>query len=81
VQNSTAVFQLNISNKNQLFCSETRPNAKPENGRLSNTHPLTIQLIPNFSVEMAVFLLKIGIFIYEIYPRKTPKPMGDVLPG
>jgi hypothetical protein len=30
---------------------------------------------------MAVFLLKIGIFIYEIYPRKTPKPMGDVLPG
>jgi hypothetical protein len=30
---------------------------------------------------MAVFSLKIGIFIYEIYPRETPKSVGDVLPG
>jgi hypothetical protein len=37
--------------------------------------------LANFSAEIAVFSLKIGIFIYEIYPRKTPKSVGDVLPG
>jgi hypothetical protein len=38
-------------------------------------------LLANLRVEMAVFSLKIGIFIYEIYPRKTLKSVGDVLPG
>jgi len=31
VQNSTAVFQLNISNKTSFCASISRPNAKPRN--------------------------------------------------
>jgi hypothetical protein len=30
VQNSTAVFQLNISNKTSIYASISRPNAKPQ---------------------------------------------------